>query len=136
MADGVPQIADFGLASQLVDATADTLASSPEHADTGVPLTRAGDLMGTPAYMAPELAAGASAASPASDVFAFGVIAYELVRGRAPFAEAVVFAHAEGRAVKPPAVDGLAAPIARSLELDLAMRPSAGELVAVLRASP
>ncbi|HTR54527.1 MAG TPA: serine/threonine-protein kinase [Kofleriaceae bacterium] len=133
LADGVPQIADFGLASLRIDPTSDTLASSAAHADTAAPLTRAGDLMGTPAYMAPELAAGAGSASTASDVFAFGVIAYELLRGRAPFAEPVVFARAEGRAVKPPAVDGIAESLARSLDLDPANRPSAVELAAALR---
>jgi hypothetical protein len=135
LADGVPQIADFGLASVTVDPTSDTLASSAALADTAAPLTRAGDLMGTPAYMAPELASGASAASAASDVFAFGVIAYELVRGRAPFAAPVVFARAEGRVVEPPEVDGIAAAIARSLELDPTKRPSAVELAAALRAA-
>jgi serine/threonine-protein kinase len=135
LADGVPQIADFGLASVPVDRGSDTLDSSAAHADTATPLTRAGDLMGTPAYMAPEFAAGANAASPASDVFAFGLIAYELLRGRAPFGEPVVFARAEGRVVKLPVVDDLAAPIARSLDLDPAKRPSAVELAAALRAT-
>jgi hypothetical protein len=135
MADGVPQIADFGLSSLRVDPTGDTLASPDPRADTAAPLTRAGDLMGTPAYMAPELVAGASAASPASDVFAFGVIAYELMCGRAPFAEPIVFARAEGRAVEMPSLDGVGAPIARALDLDPAKRPSAVELAAEMRAT-
>jgi serine/threonine protein kinase len=130
LADGVPQIADFGL-SRLPDS--DTVESMDAHADTAAPLTRTGDLMGTPAYMAPELAAGANAASPASDVFAFGVIAYELLRGRAPFAEPVVLARAKGRDVKPPVIDDLAAPIACSLDSDPAKRPSAVELATALR---
>jgi hypothetical protein len=133
LADGVPQIADFGLASASIDPHSDTLASSAAHADTAAPLTRAGDLMGTPGYMAPELAAGASSASPASDVFAFGVIAYELLLGRAPFAEPVVFARAEGRVVPPLARDGIPDLVARSLELDPAKRPTAVELATALR---
>jgi serine/threonine-protein kinase len=133
LADGVPQIADFGLASASIDPHSDTLASSAAHADTAAPLTRAGDLMGTPAYMAPELAAGASSASPASDVFAFGVIAYELLLGRAPFAEPVVFARSEGRVVPPPKLDGIPDLVARSLELEPAKRPTAVELATALR---
>ncbi len=133
LADGVPAIADFGLASVSIDPHADTLASSAAHADTAAPLTRAGDLMGTPAYMAPELAAGASSASPASDVFAFGVIAHELLLGCRPFAEPVVFARAEGRVVPPLKLDGIPDLVARSLELEPAKRPTAVELATALR---
>jgi len=67
-------------------------------------------------------------------VFAFGVIACELVHGRAPFAEPVVLARAKGHAIGGPVVDGIAAPIMRCLELEPAKRPSTGELAAALRA--
>ncbi|AKU95940.1 serine/threonine protein kinase [Labilithrix luteola] len=48
-------------------------------------LTRPGTLMGTPAYLSPELWWG-EAASPRSDVFALGLVLYELIAGALPHA--------------------------------------------------
>jgi hypothetical protein len=53
-------------------------------------LTRDGLLAGTPAYMAPELAQGDAAASEASDVFALGVMVYQVLTGRPPFVEPLI----------------------------------------------
>lgn len=50
-----------------------------------VSLTRTGALIGTPAFLAPELWAGESA-TPRSDVFAVGLVLYELLTGSLPFA--------------------------------------------------
>jgi formylglycine-generating enzyme required for sulfatase activity len=70
-ADGTPKITDFGLARQL-------------DADSGE--TRAGDVMGTPSYMAPEQASGRThEAGPAADVYALGAILYDCLTGRPPF---------------------------------------------------
>jgi serine/threonine-protein kinase len=49
-----------------------------------VPLTLPGMLVGTPAYLAPERAAG-SPAVPASDLYSLGIVAYECLTGTAPF---------------------------------------------------
>ena len=72
--DGVPKIADFGIAKR-IDA---------DRATAGQLLTRDGTLMGTPEYMAPEQLEGETAA-PAIDVYALGVILYQLLTGRVPF---------------------------------------------------
>jgi WD40 repeat protein/tRNA A-37 threonylcarbamoyl transferase component Bud32 len=67
----IPKITDFGLAR-------------PLQGDEG--LTKTGTLLGTPGYMAPEQASGTNAlVGPATDVFALGVMLYELLTGQLPF---------------------------------------------------
>jgi serine/threonine-protein kinase len=99
-------------------------------------LTQTGDVAGTPLYMAPESLSGEVAI--AGDVFAFGVIAYELLTGRRPFDESLALALLEGRDLPPPEplsslrldVDPeLAATVIRCLDRDSARRPTAQELV-------
>jgi tetratricopeptide (TPR) repeat protein/tRNA A-37 threonylcarbamoyl transferase component Bud32 len=75
--DGQVRVVDFGLAGQVAAAPApDALP-----ADT---VTRTGQVVGTPAYMAPELLEGAPATA-ASDQFSFAVALYEALYGVRPF---------------------------------------------------
>ena len=67
--DGTPVLADFGLAK---------IAGSLRR------LTGSGTVMGTPEYMSPEQAADEDV-GPASDLYSFAVVAYEMLTGRVPF---------------------------------------------------
>ncbi len=49
-------------------------------------LTRAGGLIGTPGYIAPEQARGLRSVGPAADIFALGCVIFECLTGRSPFA--------------------------------------------------
>jgi WD40 repeat protein len=64
------KILDFGLARAIDDDT----------------LTQPGAILGTPAYMAPEMAEGQQALDPRSDLFSLGCILYRACTGRLPFA--------------------------------------------------
>lgn len=78
--DGTPKITDFGLAKVLEERDA-----------LSVDVTRTGEAMGTPRYMAPEQAAGKNdCVGPATDVYALGTLLYECLTGRAPFVSASV----------------------------------------------
>ena len=68
--NGVPHVADFGLARRL-----DSALAAPED-----------EVSGTPSYMAPEQASPRTARiSPATDIWGLGAILYELVTGQPPF---------------------------------------------------
>lgn len=70
-ADGLPKITDFGLAKRL---------------ESDASQTKSGTLMGTPNYMAPEQARGDThGIGPLADIYALGVILYEMLTGRTPF---------------------------------------------------
>ncbi|GEM_PF-1050679 len=119
-ADGGPvRLADFGVARRL---------------DGPVGTTHA-----TPEYVAPEVVGGASP-TPAADVYALGIVLYELLGGRTPFrggaAEQVLLRHAFCVALPPPGVPpALWSIIEACLAADPANRPAAGDVAGRLRAA-
>lgn len=77
-----PRITDFGLAKQLT--ASGHLSGSP-------PLTLTGQALGSPHYMAPELASAQNEnIGTAADVYSLGAILYQLLTGRPPFAAGTV----------------------------------------------
>jgi hypothetical protein len=83
-ASGALKVTDFGIAKVV--------------GGEGTLATRAGEVVGTPAYIAPEQARGA-ALSPATDVYAVATMFYELLSGQLPFSDegdamALLFKHA------------------------------------------
>lgn len=103
----------------------------------GPRLTTTGAVLGTPNYMAPEVIEG-KPAGPAADVYALGILLYELIVGRPPFDDgcdaAILVRHT--RAVARP-VTGMPpriwALVQACLERDPARRPAAATLVDTLR---
>jgi formylglycine-generating enzyme required for sulfatase activity/tRNA A-37 threonylcarbamoyl transferase component Bud32/dienelactone hydrolase len=127
-------VMDFGVAKAAGDAAA-------ERAGDGT-LTALGLAIGTPMYMAPEQAMGQETVDARADLYALGVVAYEMLGGQPPFGgrtpQAVLAAHA----TQPPPPLGPLVPdldpalesaVMRCLEKDPDQRwQSAGELLAQL----
>jgi serine/threonine-protein kinase len=154
--EGVAKIADFGIArmggetpeptaladaptmkaTEPAEAHTDPHAATVQQPSTDPALTGTGVLIGTPLYMAPELARGARSAEASSDVWSFGVIAHELLTGALPFATPPVLAALAGKVTEParlPASD-LSDTLDRCLSLDPKARPTAAELEGALDA--
>jgi len=115
--DGVVKVTDFGIS----------------RAVNSAPVTQTGTLVGTASYLSPEQASG-RAATPASDIYSLGVVAYECLAGTRPFvadsAIGIAMAHAT---TEPPALPSDTPPLVadfvmRALSKDPAQRqPSAGD---------
>ncbi|MDZ4673337.1 MAG: protein kinase [Gemmatimonadota bacterium] len=124
-------VTDFGVAKALSEAT-------------GRPsLTTVGVALGTPTYMAPEQAVADPHVDHRADIYAFGVLAYELLTGQPPFAgtspQQILAAHVTATAVpittKRSMAPQLAALVMRCLEKKPADRwQSAEELISQLEA--
>lgn len=118
----IPRVSDFGIA-RIADASA---------------ATRSSMMVGTPHYMAPEVSDGA-VPTPAVDIYALGVILYELLCGVTPFEGgsyiAVIKRHAELSPGRPEGIpDDLWSLILDMLSKDPTRRPSARQLVPYLNA--
>jgi hypothetical protein len=121
-ADGLVKVLDFGLA----------MSSSSQGVET-----KSGTVLGTPRYMSPEQARGEKA-DARSDVFAFGVMVYELLAGTPPFVGdsdlAVLNAIQNAEPQKVSGPKRLVSVVERCLQKDPAQRFADGaELVAALR---
>lgn len=122
-------LADFGLAG-----------IRPESQDADARITRTGEIIGTPGYLSPEQLKG-EPATEATDVFALGLMAYEILTGEGPFTgktqrETIIRSLREPptplRTLKPDVDPALADLLERCLAKDPEKRPSASFLVRAL----
>ena len=127
------KVLDFGLAKQLA-------ADEMDETRTIEPLTAAGTSVGTPQYMSPEVLQG-KPADTRSDLWAFGIVMYELVAGHRPFEGRTLFELSSGivRDATPPLPANVPAALRSVVDRCLAKRPEdryqhAGELRAALEA--
>jgi eukaryotic-like serine/threonine-protein kinase len=79
--DGTVKVLDFGLAK----VTAGTASSGENSPTLTIGMTQAGMILGTAAYMAPEQARGKESVDRRADIWAFGVVLYELLTGKRLF---------------------------------------------------
>src|SRR4051794_7607961 len=118
--DGLVKLTDFGIARA---------ADASGH-------TRAGDLLGTPCYISPEQALGRPATG-ASDLYALGVVAHEMLCGAKPFEKPTPIATAMSHIHEPPPLlpddvpEDLAGVIEDLLAKDPQQRPENARAVAI-----
>ncbi|WP_448625785.1 serine/threonine-protein kinase [Geodermatophilus sp. URMC 64] len=114
--EGLVKITDFGIS----------------HASGDVSLTQTGQITGTPAFLAPEVAQGQEPAPP-SDVFSLAATLYTCLEGQPPFGlsdNSLQQLHrvAGGEIIPPQRCGALTAPLLRMLAADPAARPSMTEV--------
>jgi tetratricopeptide (TPR) repeat protein/TolB-like protein len=125
LSHGHAVVTDFGVAKALdrarggASATGDGTGGASTPAPSAEALTPYGIALGTPAYMAPEQAAGDANVDHRADIYALGILAYEMIAGATPFqgktAQALISAHfvdipvplATERPTVPPALEAL-----------------------------
>lgn len=107
--DGRVKITDFGIA-RIADQ---------------VPLTATGQVMGTVQYLSPEQASG-HAASPATDVYSLGIVAYECLAGKRPFTgeSQVAIAMAQINEQPPPLPSTVPQPVQNLVMAMIAKKPA------------
>ena len=125
MTDGTVKILDFGLAKALsgdIEIERADSGSSPTISSLG---TRAGIILGTPAYMSPEQARGALV-DRRTDIWAFGAVLFEMITGQQAFSgqtltdtlAAVIRAEMDWRVLPPTTPPGLRKLLRHCLEKD------------------
>jgi serine/threonine protein kinase len=120
--DGTAKITDFGISRAIGD----------------VKLTATGEIAGTPAYLAPEVARGEDA-DFAADVFSLGATLYAAVEGQSPYGTAdnpiaLLYKASSGEIVPPEKAGRLTPLVLRMLASEPAERPSMDEVEQELRA--
>ncbi|MDS0133248.1 MULTISPECIES: serine/threonine-protein kinase [unclassified Amycolatopsis] len=120
--DGTAKITDFGISRAIGD----------------VKLTATGEIAGTPAYLAPEVARGEDA-DFAADVFSLGATLYAAVEGQSPYGTAdnpiaLLYKASSGEIVPPEKAGRLTPLLVRMLASEPAERPSMDEVEQELRA--
>jgi eukaryotic-like serine/threonine-protein kinase len=107
--DGRVKITDFGIA-RIADQ---------------VPLTATGQVMGTVQYLSPEQASGHSA-SPSTDIYSLGIVAYEMLAGRRPFTgeSQVAIAMAQINETPPELPVTIAEPVRNLVYSSIAKKPA------------
>jgi serine/threonine protein kinase len=120
--DGTAKITDFGISRAIGD----------------VKLTATGEIAGTPAYLAPEIARGEDA-SFAADVFSLGATLYAAVEGTTPYGTAdnpiaLLYKASSGEIEPPVKAERLTPLLLRMLATEPAERPSMDEVERELRA--
>ena len=138
LSHGVAVVTDFGIAKAI--SASRTLEGSG--AETAATITQVGSSIGTPAYMAPEQVAGDPSTNQRADLYAWGLVAWEILAAQHPFAglapQALLAAQmgetpAALKTVRPDVPVALSDLIRRCLEKDPARRPaSASEVLGVL----
>src|SRR5690348_1509076 len=136
LSDGIAVVTDFGIAK--------ALRAAKTQAPGGT-LTQIGTSLGTPAYMAPEQAAG-DVVDARADLYAWGVMAYEVLAGAHPFAgkttaqQLIAAQIAERPAPLASRAPGVPAPLAelvmRCLEKEPAARVSDASMLVAALESP
>ena len=128
--DGMAKLADFGIAKPLDELAADVTAT--------------GHVVGTPAYLAPEQVRG-ERATPATDVYAVGVLLFEMLAGRPPFVAdspiAIALAHRDAtvpdvRDLRPDVPRRVADVIRRAMAKDPADRFASADAMRAALAAP